>query len=282
MLNEHVIPNISHTSVKVSHLGHHRELKRLSLLHYHDEVELYACRCGMISAVVDNVKYYVRGGEALFFNARVPHETFCEVKGSQSMYLQFKIQDFLPTPSEDLAKFITYLRRNATETVHLIKDPAILNAMCAIYDEQKKKRAGYINMIHAHVHTICAILAREKIFSYDFQGDMQSFRKLLPALTYVDQNFSSALSLDDVSAAAGLNKFYFCRLFKSVFGIGFSEYLNLVRVFKAEKMLKETDKTVLEIAFDTGFSSVSYFNSIFKKHKGCTPTACRNAVNFNT
>jgi AraC-like DNA-binding protein len=63
--------------------------------------------------------------------------------------------------------------------------------------------------------------------------------------------------------------------------VGFSEYINFVRISKAEKMLRKTDKTVLEVALDTGFSSVSYFNSIFRKYRGCTPSACRNAINYN-
>lgn len=281
MQNELINPNISQVPIRVSNWNAH-EVSRISSLHYHNEVELLASRGGTISAVVNNVKYTIGDGEVLFLNSRVPHETFCEDEGAQSMFLQFRIENFLPSPSEDLTKYLTYLRRNTTKTVHLIKNPVIFNAMCTIQNERRERLPGYANLIYANVHTVCGMLAREKIFSDDGKADLESLQKLLPALALVDKNYSSELSLDDVSAAAGLNKYYFCRLFKKACGIGFSEYLNLVRVFKAEKMLKKTNKTVLEIAFDTGFSSVSYFNSIFKKYKGCTPTSCRNAVKFNT
>jgi len=280
MHNEHVIPNISEVPIKISPWHAHAK-RQLSNLHYHDEVELLACKDGVISAVIDNVKYTVRDGEVLFLNARVPHETFCEKDGSQSMFIQFRIESFLQNPSENLSKYLAYLRRNTTRSVHLIKDPIIINSMCSILDEQQKKQSGYANLIYANVHTICGMLTRENVFSDSTKTDIPSLQKLLPALAYIDENYFTELSLENVSAASGLNKYYFCRLFKKACGIGFSEYLNLVRVSKAEKMLRKTDKTVLEIAFDTGFSSVSYFNSIFRKYKGCTPTACRNAVNFN-
>lgn len=280
MRNEQVTPNISEIPIKISP-WHTHDKRQLSSLHYHDEVELLACKCGVVSAVIDNVKYTLRDGEVLFLNARVPHETYCEASGSQSMFVQFRIERFLHNPSEKLSKYLSYLRRNTTSSVQIIKNPAILDSMCAILKEQEHKQAGYVNLIYANVHNICGMLAREKIFSDDAQTDIQSLQKLLPALIYIDENYFSELSLENVSNASGLNKYYFCRLFKKACGIGFSEYLNLVRVSKAEKMLRKTDKTVLEIAFDTGFSSVSYFNSIFRKYRGCTPTACRNAVNFN-
>lgn len=280
MHNEQVKPNISEIPIRVSPWHEHKKC-RMSSFHYHDEVELLACKCGVISAVVDNTKYTLHDGEVLFLNARVPHETYCEADQSQSMFIQFRIEGFLQNPSEKLSKYLSYLRRNTTRSVQIIQNPAILDSMCAILKEQEHKQAGYVNLIYANVHTICGMLAREKIFSDDGETDIQSLQKLLPALIYIDENYSGELSLDDVSAASGLNKYYFCRLFKKACGIGFSEYLNLVRVSKAEKMLRKTDKTVLEIAFDTGFSSVSYFNSIFRKYKGCTPTACRSAVNFN-
>lgn len=280
MQNERIIPNISTVPLKIAPWSTHSK-KRLSDLHYHNEVELLACRGGTISAVVNNEKYYISDGEVLFLNSRVPHETFDESENSQSMFIQFRIESFLTSPSEDIAKFLTYLRRNTTKTAHLIKDPAIINAMCNILEEHQQQRPGYSNLICAGVHTICGMLVRDGIFSDDAHTDIQSLQKLSPALNYIDKNYSLEISLDDVSAATGLNKYYFCRLFKKACGIGFSEYLNLVRVFKAEKMLKKTKKTVMEIAFDTGFSSVSYFNSIFKKYKGCTPTAYRSAVNYN-
>lgn len=277
---QRIVPNISDVPIMISEWWVHTK-HRLSNLHYHNEIELLACRDGRISAVINNEKHYVEAGEVLFINSRVPHETFDESGGASSMFIQFRIENFLPRHSDDITKYLAYLRRNTTQTVHLIKDPVIIDAMCAILSEHQQKKAGHTNLIYASVHTICGTLIRERIFSDDAHTDIHTLKKLSPALTYVDKNYSSELSLDDVSAAAGLNKFYFCRLFKKACGIGFSEYLNLVRVFKAEKMLKKTDKTVLEIAFDSGFSSVSYFNSIFKKYKGCTPTAYRNAVNFN-
>lgn len=281
MHSQHIVPNISQVPIKVSHWRMY-STKRLSRLHYHSEAELLACRGGIIGVVVNNVKHYVYDGEVIFINSRVPHETFSEIKGSKNMYIQFRIEDFLPSHSEEIAKYLTYLRRNTTKAVHIIKNPAVFNAMCAILDECKQNNLGSTNMIYANMHIICGMLSRDNVFLDYTKTDVQSLQKLLPSFNYIENNYSNDISLEEISATAGFNKHYFCRLFKKECGIGFSEYLNLVRVFKAQKMLKNTNKTIIEIAFDTGFSSISHFNRVFKKHIGCTPTIYRRAAKINT
>ena len=74
-----------------------------------------------------------------------------------------------------------------------------------------------------------------------------------------------------------LNPSYFCRIFKRASGSGFIDYLNFVRICKSEKLLAAGTKSILDVSYDVGFSSVSYFNRIFKKYKNCTPTEYRRA-----
>jgi AraC-like DNA-binding protein len=280
MKNEQVHPNVSEIPVKISP-WHTHAAKKLSHLHYHDEIELLCCSKGSVCAVIDNAVYKIHPNEILFINSRVPHETFCDEDDSTSMFIQFRRESFLTFPSNELSKYLSPLKRNTTAALKIIKNPLIFESICTIVDEQREKQPGFINLTYAHIHIICGLLTREGIFSDDTNTDVSSLQKLLPAMMYIDENYGSDLSLEKVSSASGLNKYYFCRLFKKTCGVGFSEYINFVRISKAEKMLRKTDKTVLEVALDTGFSSVSYFNSIFRKYRGCTPSACRNAINYN-
>ena len=79
----------------------------------------------------------------------------------------------------------------------------------------------------------------------------------------------------------GFDRSYFCRIFKSAIGATFTEYLNFVRICKAEKKLATTSESILEISAEVGFSSVSYFNKIFKKYKNCSPSAYRSTAYCN-
>ena len=75
-----------------------------------------------------------------------------------------------------------------------------------------------------------------------------------------------------------MNRHYFCRLFKKATNTTPTEYINFVRIWKAENLLITTDDSVLEISMAVGFSSVSYFNRTFKRLKNTTPTAYRHIL----
>ena len=85
------------------------------------------------------------------------------------------------------------------------------------------------------------------------------------------------ITLDDVAKEQNLNPSYFCRVFKRASGSSFVDYLNFVRICKSEKMLATSEKSILEIACDVGFSSLSYYTRIFKRYKNCTPNEYRRA-----
>ena len=96
-------------------------------------------------------------------------------------------------------------------------------------------------------------------------------------MTYINKNYADDLALEDMSAMLGFDRSYFCRIFKSATGATFTEYLNFVRICKAEKRLSEGNDSILDISAEVGFSSVSYFNKVFKKYRNCSPSLYRSA-----
>jgi AraC-like DNA-binding protein len=63
----------------------------------------------------------------------------------------------------------------------------------------------------------------------------------------------------------------FCRWFKQHSGHSFISFLNRARIEKACQLLTITDGTVKEVAYDTGFETISHFNRVFKNLKGVSP-----------
>jgi AraC-like DNA-binding protein len=83
------------------------------------------------------------------------------------------------------------------------------------------------------------------------------------------------LSLSAVARQAGMSKFSFCRNFKKVTGVGFSQYLSRVRVADAKRLLLNLNYRPSEIAFEAGFQSLTCFNRVFKTIAGESPTEYR-------
>lgn len=95
------------------------------------------------------------------------------------------------------------------------------------------------------------------------------------AKEYICEHQAEKLSLNSVAKAVNMSAFYFCKTFKRVTGINFTDYLSRVRIEKAKNLLLNPNLRVSEIAFEVGFQSLTHFNRVFKKLLGQSPTDYR-------
>ena len=109
----------------------------------------------------------------------------------------------------------------------------------------------------------------------------QDQERLLSMITYMQEHFAEKVSLEQVAAAAMISVRECIRCCKKGIGMTPYEYLLDYRLEMAKKMLKQTDRSVLDIANDTGFSSSAYFGKIFRRNLGMTPVEFRNLSVFN-
>lgn len=98
------------------------------------------------------------------------------------------------------------------------------------------------------------------------------------AKEYILEHQSEDLSLGQVARAVNTSTFYFCKMFKKVTGINFTDYLSRVRVEKAKNLLLNPNLRVSEIAFEVGFQSLTHFNRVFKKIVGQSPSEFRTQL----
>lgn len=91
------------------------------------------------------------------------------------------------------------------------------------------------------------------------------------AQEFIKKNLHASVSLEHVSHHVNLTPQYFCRIFKKNTGMGFSDYVNNQKVFRADKLLCEGKLSIEEVAKASGFGSSSYFIKQFKKHFNMTP-----------
>ena len=95
------------------------------------------------------------------------------------------------------------------------------------------------------------------------------------AKEYILEHQGEKLSLGQVARAVNMSTFYFCKTFKKVAGINFTDYLSRVRIEKSKNLLLNPNLRVSEIAFEVGFQSLTHFNRVFKKILGQSPTEYR-------
>jgi AraC-like DNA-binding protein len=95
------------------------------------------------------------------------------------------------------------------------------------------------------------------------------------AKEYIHEHQTEELSLGQVAKAVNTSTFYFCKMFKKVTGINFTDYLSRMRIEKSKNLLLNPNLRVSEIAFEVGFQSLTHFNRVFKKILGQSPTEYR-------
>ena len=95
------------------------------------------------------------------------------------------------------------------------------------------------------------------------------------AKLFITQHQDEEVSLRQVAAAVNSSAFYFCKMFKQATGLTFTDYLARVRVEKVKNLLLNPHKRISEVAYETGFQSLSQFNRVFRRVTGQSPTVWR-------
>ncbi len=99
----------------------------------------------------------------------------------------------------------------------------------------------------------------------------KSLEKMKTILKYVEEHYAERITVEDMADLTYYSKSHFMKFFKAHMGTGFIEYLNDYRLSMAERLLRSSDHSVLDIAQMSGFDNLSYFNRIFKRKYGISP-----------
>lgn len=108
--------------------------------------------------------------------------------------------------------------------------------------------------------------------------DTVSYSEMIrPALEFMVENYRDNISVEELAERVHLSKSYFMSCFKKAAGIGAIEYLAQLRINAACRMLKDTTRSVSDIAYSCGYNNLSNFNRQFRKLAGCSPKEYRRS-----
>jgi AraC-like DNA-binding protein len=105
--------------------------------------------------------------------------------------------------------------------------------------------------------------------------DQQSFANIGRLCDYIAENFRYDIDSVDIANSADIHPKYAMSVFKKSTGMTLNEYVNLLRLSYAQALLMADETNVLHVAMDSGFGSLSAFNSAFRKISGCSPSDFR-------
>ncbi|MGI8637362.1 MAG: helix-turn-helix domain-containing protein, partial [Segetibacter sp.] len=95
---------------------------------------------------------------------------------------------------------------------------------------------------------------------------------------YIMHNFHRDISLCEIASVANMAITTFCNFFKSHYRVTFVEYLNLVKIGHACKLLSQNELNIVEVAYESGYNNLANFNKQFKNLKQMTPSEYRRTL----
>lgn len=102
--------------------------------------------------------------------------------------------------------------------------------------------------------------------------------KLRRVIEYINDNLTRNLTLAEIAHVAGMNPYYFSRVFRQAMGIPPHRYVINRRMEKAKRLLTDDEMPLVEVGLSVGFRNQSHFTTMFHKQTGVTPKAYRNGI----
>lgn len=245
--------------------------------HWHKAVELLLFVKGKVTCNFENAKRQFKAGDIYIINSHEVHETKCT---RNAVYLVVHIDPnvmlhFVPTfdhlrfslafDPEDQVKAMAFdqLRAHMNEILRQTADES---------DPTSKLER------QARLFAVAALLVKhfsQPLAVEETRLQRSDMTRLEPLLEYIQLHHGEELPLDEAVDFMGLNKEYFCRLFKKNMGVSYLQYVYQVRTTAVCRELETTEDPIGEIAERHGFRDSKMLNQYFREIYGCTPSEKR-------
>lgn len=239
--------------------------------HLHYRIELAFVKSGKTRVTVDSSVYDVQAGDIIVIFPNQVHrfETL-----EREKYILLMI-------NPDILSELTNTVTSTVPLSNLIKGGAydgelsyLIEKISQVYYTDKQWKDA---ILHGYLLSFFGTLL-QKLSLKELQS--KETDTLGAILNYCTKNYDKPLSLDLLEKELHISKYYISHIIGNKINMGFNDYVNSIRVSKACKYLKKTDKSITEISDIVGFNTMRTFNRAFQKQMGTTPSQYRAQNNI--
>lgn len=239
--------------------------------HYHNYYEIYYLEDGGRYQCSDNDLYLLQPGDIILFPPYQMHYSY----GDANMHFQ---------------RIVLYFRREEIDSPDLIRileegngifrpdareRSVIHQALMNLLKEQEEERSFAKECCHSLLNFLLYHLARQTRMRNPVKAEQN--RRIAQIMRYIHTHYNEAITLESLSEQFYISTFYLCREFRSYTNSTVVQYINVTRIMNAQRMLMETSKNITQVGRETGFSSPTHFNRVFKQITGMTPSGFRKS-----
>lgn len=249
--------------------------------HFHQEVELVYVMEGKLRLYVMEREYHLKRGDICVINSNEEHRI--ETQGEITTAHLFITYSLIRSVYNGVSSFF-FCNSTSEDDERYEKLRELLNQLlkrkmfCEKEAEEEQHEYEYLSVFYKVLGYLTSNFIKKAKTDAGMSMQQKSQMRTLQINEYIMNNYNQPISLKSLADTLYLSEGYLSRYFKKIYNMSFSAYLRQVRLSHAMSELLYTDKAILQIALDNGFSSISFFNKVFKEEYGKSPSHIRNSA----
>jgi AraC family transcriptional regulator, transcriptional activator of pobA len=253
-------------------------------LHHPDHLEIVCIESGEIGYEVGSSRHLLRTGDLIIVGGGIWHR--CLRTESMNSEIHGLALSFLPDlvlPSSGIGEDMNYLLPfNATafglRNIIPSESGVAVEISSFIRRIRSELPAGSNRArlaVRTYLKLILMLVLNHFADSVETRAIMNRghdrLERLMPLFEHIDSHSGEPIRVGDAARISAMTVPYFMHFFRKSTGRTFIGYLNSFRVARAQSLLSSTDKSIVDISYETGFCNQSYFGVIFRRVAGMTP-----------
>ena len=260
-------------------------------MHSHDYYELNVVTYGECRHYVKNKNHPAKAGDMFMIPPYTEHGYWANDEKTKIFHLIIR-NDIMEDYKKQLDNYpgmkilfevepqIRQAFNNMSLNMNIQKD--MLSGFVKDFDEliELDKKKDEDNSVMFDLKTVCLLCKLAKLIAQKYSTANDNHKNtadyvILKTTQYMEENYSSKITVDDLSKMVNMSTPNFFRYFKNVFNTSPMEYLKKIRITHATAMLSSTDKPISFIAQECGFFDQSHFTNVFKQSTNMKPKEFR-------
>ena len=247
--------------------------------HNHDFYQLIYCKEGIGEITVGENVHKAEPGYVYFVRPMVEH-SIKQIDGMHLLEVKFMVED--DQFNNELLKLPEIIPINDDTTLRVsVSDIAKEGISDDLYSHESTNATIQLLLVRLlRKYSTGTDIKRQDYYYLLPRGKSMDFQRMsdicfVQVVDYIEKNLDKIITLDEIAELVHFNKSYLVERFKAVYGVPPMQYVNWMRIERAKVMLVKTDKSITEIAEESGFQSIHYFSRFFKEKEHISPQKYR-------
>jgi AraC-like DNA-binding protein len=238
--------------------------------HVNEKTKILFVLSGTLEVMTEGKMIHLQTGEIYLVNAG---EVVCYIGKEHN--LTMSVQLILLPLEQRKEKF--KLSRPLSPTYNESLYDKLTQCLASIFVEGAQRKEGFTYIIDGFIQRLVGLLLRyvPRETAEVNPENIAISDKISAIIDYINDHYQENLTLGKLAETFFISKYYLAHLFKKQLGISIGQYLQEIRLLNSVRMLELTNKSILDIALQNGFSTSRSFNEAFKKKNGITPQVFR-------